>query len=110
MAGAQVHVARIELGEVGDEEGRGATLASGEVLDARDELGIGEPPEGREKVVPHACLYHRVVRGRVRNGLEKSGASAVAHRVKGVPTGCAIPLARSEPWAGRARHQGVPGT
>jgi hypothetical protein len=60
MAGAQVHVAGIQLREVGDEEDGGVTLASREVLDARDELGVGEPTEGREKVGPHACLYHRV--------------------------------------------------
>jgi hypothetical protein len=66
MAGAQVHVASIELREVGDEENGGATLAVGEVLDARDELGVGETPERSEKVDAHACLYHRVVRDRVR--------------------------------------------
>jgi hypothetical protein len=67
MAGAQVHVARIELREVGDEENGGATLAAGEVLDARHERGVGETPERSEKIDAHACLYHRALRARVRN-------------------------------------------
>jgi hypothetical protein len=47
MAGAQVHVAGIELSEVGDQEHGGATLASREVLDVRDELAAGGTREGR---------------------------------------------------------------
>lgn len=56
ITGAQVHVASIELGEVGDEEDHRATLAGGEIPDPRYQLGVGKPPEGREKVVAHACL------------------------------------------------------
>jgi hypothetical protein len=56
IAGAQVHVACIQLGEVGDEEGHEATLAGGELLHACDQLRVREAPEGGEEIVTHACL------------------------------------------------------
>jgi hypothetical protein len=60
VAGAQMHVTRIELGEVCDEENRGAALTSGEVLDPCDELGVGKAPQGSEKVDLHFLLVSRV--------------------------------------------------
>jgi hypothetical protein len=51
-----MEVARIELGEMRNEMRRRVTLASGEALHARDELGIGEVAEGREEVVLHSSL------------------------------------------------------
>ena len=38
----EVDVAGVELGEVGDELGGRLTLGSGEALQARDEVGVGE--------------------------------------------------------------------
>jgi hypothetical protein len=45
VAGAQVRVARVQLGEVRHENGRVLVVAPGEGLDARDELGVGEPTQ-----------------------------------------------------------------
>jgi hypothetical protein len=43
-----MYVARIELGEVGDELGCGVTLFGGEIFCARDQFCIGESAEGSE--------------------------------------------------------------
>ncbi len=51
---AQVHVARGELGEVRHEQRGRAALPGGEPVHPRDELGVGEPTEGSENVMPHA--------------------------------------------------------
>ena len=66
VARAKVHVARVELGEVGDEEGRRVVLAGGEALDPRDELTVGEVTERAEDVVGHGPFYHRGGTGQVR--------------------------------------------
>ena len=60
VSGAQVHVARAELGEVGDELGQGATLARGEILHARDELAVFEATKVGEQVLPHTVFLSRV--------------------------------------------------
>jgi hypothetical protein len=53
---AQVHVPRVQLGEVGDELGRRVTLACDQALHPRDELGVREASERSEDVVLHAAL------------------------------------------------------
>jgi hypothetical protein len=58
VAGPQVNVAGVELGEVGDEVGRGGSLPSSEALHARQELRVGQTTQGIENVVLHACFYH----------------------------------------------------
>lgn len=67
VAGSQMDIACVELGEVSDEQGRGAALPCGQVFRARDEFLVGERPKGGESVVPHAFLYHPRVQARVRN-------------------------------------------
>jgi hypothetical protein len=61
VAAAQVHVARVELGEVSHEKGRVPVLALREGLDASDELGVGELTQRLEKVrpIPRLALCHR---------------------------------------------------
>ena len=54
----EVDVAGVELGEVGDELGRGLPLASGQGLQARDEIAVGKVAQGSEDFVRHAHLYH----------------------------------------------------
>jgi hypothetical protein len=63
VAGPQVHVAGVELGEMRDEQRRRAALAGGQGLHPGDELGVGEATEGPEEVrlhvgwlVPHLSL------------------------------------------------------
>ena len=58
IALAEVDVAGVELGEVGDELGGRLTLGSGEALQARDEVGVGEATQGNEEFVRHVRLYH----------------------------------------------------
>ena len=57
VAGPEVHVAGIELREVGDQEDHGPALANSEVLDASHQLRVGEVPEGCQEVRLHVSLY-----------------------------------------------------
>jgi hypothetical protein len=83
VAGPKVHVARVELREVRHEQDHGSTLASGEIPDASDELGVGQASEGREKVL-HAPLYPGSLSAQVRNG---PSTDARFHRCPGNPRG-----------------------
>ena len=56
---AQVHIARVQLGEVRDEVGRLVTLSRDQALHARDELVIGEASERSENVVLHGRVVAR---------------------------------------------------
>jgi hypothetical protein len=56
MARAQMHVARIELGQMRDEPSHGVALTRSQVLHARQELNIGEATQGIENVILHDCL------------------------------------------------------
>jgi len=53
VARPKVHVPRVELGEVGHQEGRGVALSAGEFVHPRDELAVGEPTERCEDVFGH---------------------------------------------------------
>jgi hypothetical protein len=63
MALAEVDVAGVELGEVGDDVDDGVALADGEGLEGGHELGIGEAPQGSEEFVRHACVLPRASDG-----------------------------------------------
>ena len=52
----QVHIARVQLREVGDDLGGRIALAGDEALHLRDELGVGEATQASENIVLHAFL------------------------------------------------------
>jgi hypothetical protein len=54
----QVHIARVQLREVGDDLGGRVALPGDQALHLRDELGVGEATQGSENIVLHICLYH----------------------------------------------------
>src|SRR6266446_2315487 len=60
VAFAQVHVARIQLRQVGDDLRGRTTLARRELLHTCDELGVGEASERSENVVLHVRLVSPV--------------------------------------------------
>ena len=58
VAGAQVKVSGVELGEVGDEECGGAALAGGEALHSREELVVGEATKRLEELLRRLLVGH----------------------------------------------------
>jgi hypothetical protein len=56
VAGAQVHVPRVELGQMHDEESRRAAFTGSQALHSRDELVVGQPADGAEEILPRASL------------------------------------------------------
>jgi hypothetical protein len=59
VACAQVHIARVHLGEVSDEVGRRITLTCDQALHSREELGVRKASERSENIVLHARVVAR---------------------------------------------------
>jgi hypothetical protein len=69
VAGAQVHVAGVELGEVRDQDCRHPARPGGEALEPCDELDVREPSQGVEGLPSRSrrgveCQVRRVRQGR----------------------------------------------
>jgi len=67
VAGAQVHVAGVELGEVSDEQHRDVPLARDEVMEASHELDVREALKRNQQVRLHVPLYCASLPARVRS-------------------------------------------
>src|SRR6185503_20346147 len=72
VAGAEVDVPRVELGEVGDDLDHPAALAGDQVLHARHELVVRQPPERSEDVRLHGSFYRARRSGQVRSPRRRS--------------------------------------
>ena len=97
----QVHVASVELGEMGYELSRRIAFPRGQAPYLRDELCVRETTERSEDVVRHVCLYHAIRRVSVA---ARKGA------VRGVQEdrAASLDLARPNVWlAIPARHGGI---
>jgi hypothetical protein len=74
VASLEVHLAGVELRQVGDEQGRRAPLAHGQLADATLELGVGEPAKRREEIRAHVSSYRTRRSAEVRRaGIRQSG-------------------------------------
>jgi hypothetical protein len=56
VALAEVHIACVQFGQVGDDVRRRVTLAGDKAFQPRHELGVGEASQGNEDVILHTCL------------------------------------------------------
>ena len=84
VARSQMDIARVELGDMGDEKCRGVAFACGQFLRARHEVVVRKATKGSESVVRHACLYHPRVQDWVRilMQLHRAGAPVTPRAIR----------------------------